>query len=136
MRVCRISVNGKDELAEELKKIGANPASLPFFENRRETLALLADSMPCAAANILKQELLSAGGDAAVHAHAVDCRAEASRVLIFADKKQLASVCGKLKQMPWWGFPELADDIKKCSADAVRVRTKIAGIINLTDDSF
>ncbi|MBQ0055144.1 MAG: dihydropteroate synthase [Synergistaceae bacterium] len=136
MRVCRISVNSKDELAEELKKIGANPASLPFFENRRETLALLADSMPCAAANILKQELLSAGGDAAVHAHAVDCRAEASRVLIFADKKQLASVCGKLKQMPWWGFPELADDIKKCSADAVRVRTKIAGIINLTDDSF
>lgn len=136
MRVCRISVNGKDELAEELKKIGANPASLPFFENRRETLAILADSMPCAAANILKQELLSAGGDAAVHAHAVDCRAEASRVLIFADKKQLASVCGKLKQMPWWGFPELADDIKKCSADAVRVRTKIAGIINLTDDSF
>ena len=136
MRVCRISVNGKDELAEELKKIGANPASLPFFENRRETLAILADSMPCAAANILKQELLSAGGDAAVHAHAVDCRAEASRVLIFADKKQLASVCGKLTQMPWWGFPELADDIKKCSADAVRVRTKIAGIINLTDDSF
>ncbi|MDO4953154.1 MAG: dihydropteroate synthase [Synergistaceae bacterium] len=136
MRVCRISVNGKNELAEELKKIGANPASLPFFENRRETLTLLVNSMPCAAANILKQELLSAGGDAAVHAHAVDCRANASRVLMFADKKQLAAVCEKLKQMPWWGFPELADDIKKCSADAVCVRTKIAGIINLTDDSF
>ncbi len=135
MRVCRISISSKAELFSELSKVGASPSSLPFFENKREMLCLLVNLMPSAAANILKQEMLSVGGDAAVHAHAVDCREPSSRAILFGCRRQLAEVTAKLKKMPWWGFPELADEILSAVCER-SAKTQLMGIINLTDDSF
>lgn len=60
------------ELAAALGKLGADSRSLPFFDNRREVKALCVPNVDARAANVIKQELLSRGGDAAVHANVIN----------------------------------------------------------------
>ncbi|MDP2717591.1 MAG: 2-amino-4-hydroxy-6-hydroxymethyldihydropteridine diphosphokinase, partial [Candidatus Micrarchaeota archaeon] len=51
----------------------------------------------CAMANILKQEMLSLGGDAAVHQDAVSCKVESTDVLLIGTLKQLRQLVSKLR---------------------------------------
>ena len=60
------------ELFRALEALGADPRCHGFFQRKRETLCLQCRSVDTRAANALKQELLARGGDAAVHAHAID----------------------------------------------------------------
>ena len=67
MPVYHINFSDTRELSEALVKLGADVRSLPFFDNRREIKALYASDVDARGANIIKQELLSRGGDVAVH---------------------------------------------------------------------
>lgn len=152
MTAYQIKFTETEELASALKAIGADARSLPFFDNKREIKSLFLPRVDTRAANVVKQEMLSLGADAAVHAHAVDCRAESSDVLLFGTKKQLLAAADKLGLMGWWGFPHIASEIRSSlDGAAARVqpallpsgltlpfgeRTLVMGIINLTDDSF
>lgn len=144
-------LNG-EKLAEALRMVGADMRSLPFFENRREVKALYLKGADIRAANIIKQEMLSRGGDAAVSRCAVACSEKSSDIIIFGTKKQLGFLADKIETMSWWGFPQIAADIRSalngmahrtssvklpCGTElAFGKRTMIMGIINLTDDSF
>ena len=121
-----------------------------FFEARREMLQIYVTDVPSPAASIIKQEMLSRGGDAAVHANVINCGVERSGVIIFGTAKQLGHLADKLDTMPWWNLPGLAAEIRRltapCAERAVKLpcgaeltfgrRTLLMGIINLTDDSF
>ena len=52
------------ELARAALRLGASEASLRFFEARREALQIYVTDVPSPAASIIKQEMLSRGGDA------------------------------------------------------------------------
>jgi len=150
--VYHINFSDTRELSEALVKLGADVRSLPFFDNRREIKALYASDVDARGANIIKQELLSRGGDVAVHSHVLDYGVKYSDCIIFGTKKQLAFLAEKIAAMPWWGLPELAEEIKKTLAGLCErgraeklpcgtalplgKRTLIMGITNLTDDSF
>lgn len=152
MSLYNIKFLNQQELSEALRALGADARSLPFFENRREVRALYIPGVDTRGANVIKQEMLSRGGDAAVHARAVDFGVERSDCIVFGTKKQLLFLAEKLSTMPWWGFPEIVTDIKNALAAidkkisrvalpggrsiAFGERTQIMGIINLTDDSF
>lgn len=140
------------ELAAALGKLGADARSLPFFDNRREIKALCVPGVDARAANVIKQELLSRGGDAAVHANVINMGVERSDCILFGTKKQLFFLTEKLTAMPWWGMPEISRSIKDAldglaarSATAALPggrqlelggRTLVMGITNLTNDSF
>lgn len=142
------------ELAGALEMIGADPRSLPFFDNRRTLRILFLPHIDVSAANIIKQEMLSLGGDAAVNKHAIDCSAPFSDALLFGTKKQLAMLADKIATMKWRGLPETADSVRAALAGLAAKeggteiplpggralsrggRTLIMGIVNLTDDSF
>jgi len=147
----RISLRSAEELAHTLDRVGSDKRSLPFFENRRDLITLMIPSADVRAANIIKQEMLSVGGDAAVHAHAVDCGVKDSAVLLFGTKQQILGVAEKINTMKWWGFPKICSDIKTALAEPAKRshsvlpcgssldfggRMLIMGIVNLTDDSF
>jgi dihydropteroate synthase len=151
MDAYKISLRSADELAHALERIGSDKRSLPFFENRRDLITLMIQSADVRAANIIKQEMLSVGGDAAVHAHAVDCGVKESAVMLFGTKQQILGVAEKINTMKWWGFPKICADIKTALAGPAKrsraglpcgaslsfgARTLIMGIVNLTDDSF
>lgn len=152
MKIFKIYISDRDELEAVLDKVGCDKRSLPFFENRRGAAALYLPDVDVRAANTLKQEMLSAGGDAAVHKHAIDCGTKRSDVLFFGTPKQMRSVADKVGMMKWWDFPAIADELRGalsgCAARPAPAelpcgaalpfgeRTLIMGIVNLTDDSF
>lgn len=152
MSIYHIKFLDEHELAEALNKLGADGACLPFFDNRREIKALYVPDIDARGANVLKQELLARGGDAAVHAGVVSLGVKRSDCVLFGTKKQLVFLAEKLATMPWWGFPEisagimaaingLAERARRTGLPGGRTlplgeRTLVMGITNLTEDSF
>lgn len=152
MLIYEIKFNDTKEMACSLKAIGADMRSLPFFDNRREIKSFYLPGVDVRAANVIKQEMLSRGGDAAVHAHAIDCKVLESDVILFGTFKQISFLADKLEMMSWWGFPEIVKALRSILASLqkkiVKVplpsgthlllgdRTLLMGIINLSNDSF
>ncbi len=139
----------KGNLIEEIRKTGVAPESLPIFRKKSNFLALKLTFIPSPAANIIKQEMLSAGGDAAVHRNVVNCKAEKSNVIVFGTEAQIEKVGGKFLQMDYWGLRETGREILDILKNGERMRieirkrkydfsskTYIMGVINVTPDSF
>lgn len=152
MSAYQLNFTDRDDVAHALEKVGADMRSLQFFANRADMRALYVNDVDARAANIMKQEMLSRGGDVAVHAQVINGGVKRSDCIIFGTKKQITHLTEKLDTMPWWGLPEKTDEIRSALANSDRTaepmeltggrrldfgkHTLIMGIINLTDDSF
>lgn len=135
--------NGQDILS-----CGADPASIPYMEPKLHHRNLLVQGVRLYAANILKQSMLSFGGDVAVHRGAISGRVEVSDCLIMGDLRHYRLLVEKLKLQP--GMAELAGLIEQqVFADGRglgltllgkeyhwRDIPVIMGVLNLTPDSF
>jgi len=127
---------------------GADPASLPYLVPKLTHKNLLIEDVRLYAANIIKQSMLSIGGDAAVHRNAISGRVETSDCLIMGDLRHYRRLVEKLKAQP--GLEPIAEAIeeqvfqepqglllKLCSRDYRWEKTPIImGILNVTPDSF
>ena len=71
--------------------------------------------VPVVSANIIKQDILSFGGEAATAQGTIDHSVKKTDVLIFATEQQLKALISKLK-LQYFGLKQLAEDIK----DAVK----------------
>ncbi len=97
----------------EMERVGAHPASYPIFERKREVLLLKFFGLPSPGANVLKQEMLSLGGDAVVHRNAVDCKVESSDVILMGTRKQYEALVDKLRRAPYFGLPALREELER-----------------------
>jgi len=59
-----------------LKKIDVDPYGIEAMLTKMINLNILLEGVKCKVANIIKQEMLSVGGDAAVSRNAVSCNVE------------------------------------------------------------
>jgi dihydropteroate synthase len=113
-------------------------------------LNILIPHLPCRVANIIKQEMLSIGADAAVARGSVACSIEATDVLLMATRKQIGRFIDKAMSQPF-GLNQLAVNLRQLlesmSADQWTLRTSrremvlgsrtwIMAILNVTPDSF
>ncbi|MFA4838384.1 MAG: dihydropteroate synthase [Candidatus Neomarinimicrobiota bacterium] len=101
------------------------------------------------AANILKQQMLSIGGECAVSKHASTCSVDQAPVILMGTKKHFARLIESLKYQPF-GLKTVSKELTKQfeSIDSSRLfrigktefdftkRTGIMGILNVTPDSF
>lgn len=146
------NLRSQRDLEELLEDIGCDKGALPYFQDRSRCLALRIQKVDARAANILKQEMLSRGGDVAVHRGVVDHQVAHSDVAIFGSFKQLGYLAQKLKTMAYWGLDEVRREIL-ASLEGISKRKHLLslpggrtmtlgekpllmGILNLTDDSF
>ena len=152
MAICYFDFTDSEELARAVEKLGADPRSFPYFANKGKTWALFLPAVESRAANALKQEMLSLGGDAAVHKRCIECKVEASDVILLGTPKQLKGLAQKLSAMPYWGLEEVRKGLSAAIEGLSRKRwelelprgrklelgkrTLIMGIINVTYDSF
>jgi len=92
--------------------------------------------LSCAQANILKQTALSVGADCATHREVVTGKIEKSDVILGGSVSQLQKIAKKLELQPF-GLKDLGNKIKNTASLANgKKHTKIAGILNITPDSF
>lgn len=103
------------EAREEISKVGADPAGVQRMAAKAVHFCIRVPGLKTVACNILKQEMLSLGGDAAVHKHVVDAGVEYSDVLLMGTVKQYRLLIPKLKAQPF-GLARLAEDIAEILA--------------------
>jgi dihydropteroate synthase len=151
-RVCPLHVRDEGELRAELARIGCDPRALPYFEAKRRVLCLRISDMDVRGANVLKQEALARGADAAIHARCVDGGVRRSDALLLGTPKQLDSLLQKLAEAPYFGLSRAGAAIREALDGLIRPlrpmelsggrcldfgsRSLLMGIVNLTPDSF
>lgn len=145
-----LALKDPEQLADELKKIGVDEGGVPYMRPKGFSHIVKVHGIPSFTANILKQEMLSLGADAAVSRQAITGRRRRTDCLLLATLAQFDRLFSKLRRQPL-GLKALGDEIQKslrhftrgaslCSFGKKRFRfgrkTYLMGILNLTPDSF
>lgn len=147
VRPLDLSDPGRAEI--ELARVGADPAGVAKMRDKAGFLALRVSGIKSPGANILKQEMLSVGGDAAVGRWVVNCSEERSDAVILGTRKQVRALVRKLRPQPF-GLKALAREIEAVLAAQSReldlswpggvlhlsARPHVMGALNVTPDSF
>ncbi len=145
-----VEINNLEEAAVVFRRIGVDPYGISAMAGKTININILLENQPCKIANILKQEMLSIGGDAAVARGCVACSVPASDVLIMGTIKQILSLAAKIEKQPFGldlmarNLTEILTNINKnefiwkTSRRKIILgkRTLIMGILNVTPDSF
>lgn len=142
-----IKLNGHN-LKREIAALGVHPASVGIFAAKSQIVPLKLTAVRTPAANILKQEMLAAGGDCAVPSGCILNNAVRMDVILLGTVKHYRILMHKLAQMPFFGLSEVKENLQKFLAAQQPVtlladgrtltyeKMRIMGILNVTPDSF
>ncbi|MBI5048965.1 MAG: dihydropteroate synthase [Deltaproteobacteria bacterium] len=134
----------------EMSCIGVDPVGVKLMAPKLIHLNLKLEGLTAPQANILKQEMLSVGGDAAVSVGVINCSVNITDAIISGTEKQIYNVIKKLNMQPF-GLKKIADRIKSAIGNIYKnevvleakakiwvlgKRTLVMGILNVTPDSF
>ena len=143
--------NNHKELKKLMQDIKVDPYGIEIMLPKAVNRLVRINSISCIAANILKQEMLSLGGDVAVARDALTGKVKKTDCLLMATLSQFNRLTEKLNRQPF-GLDRLAHDLSdnltnyqkdEFNLDLGRYKlilrqgkTYIMGIVNLTPDSF
>lgn len=134
----------------ELARIGCDAAGINIMKAKAVYRVIKLDKVNAKAANILKQTMLSKGGEAAVNRGVADFSAAYSDVLLLGTVRQFQAAVGQLSQQPW-GLSSIARELRlllehegpysrlyRWGEKQLQLgkRTAVMGILNITPDSF
>ena len=145
-RIINTGING---IREEMSLIGVDPVGIGIMEGKSRHLLIRMDEVDLRAALILKQSILSLGGDAALRREAAGLTVQSTPVLLMGTVLQLRRLSDKLKSQPF-GLSELGISLAQLihrADEGARFlvgkrdlleskQTAIMGILNVTPDSF
>lgn len=135
---------------KEMRSIGCDNEGIRIMAPKAVRRVLKLKGLRPPAANIIKQEMLSFGGEAATAFGAINHSVKTTDVLVLGTQKQIQLLAEKLKQHRF-GLPEVSARIKEAldNYQGVRksmkiggrtfdfgLRTYVVGILNVTPDSF
>lgn len=140
------------EIRQQFTKIGCDPQGSKIMLKKCRIFPLLLKEVNSPVANILKQQMLSLGGEAVVARGVINNSQACSDVLLLGTVNELGLLSEKLYQQPW-GLKSLADRIKALLVNISSVKRGITwewsdrklnlgskvlimGILNVTPDSF
>lgn len=144
-----LAVTTREEAERELARIGVDPRGIGMMSPKMLTRCVHLSKLLCRQANILKQEMMGLGGDAAVARGTVACSIDNTDVILIGTEKQLWRLCEKLVHQPF-GLADLAGELtdlltnvapapqtwKTGRRELALDRPLIMGILNVTPDSF
>lgn len=146
-----ICVDTVAEAVTELKRIGVDDYSLDIMAPKALGRSIKLEKISSPAANILKQEMLSLGGDAAVARDVITGRVKSSDVLLMGTLKHFKGLVDKISRQPF-GLTGIAQELQDilnnietpssfsltCRNHTLDLgtRTHIMGVLNVTPDSF
>ena len=144
-----LTVRDEDEARQELRRVGCDPGGIERMAAKMLGRLVKIPGVSCRAANILKQEMLVLGGDAAVARGTVACAHPATDVILIGNQRQLADLIPRLAVQPF-GLADLGQALAGLMAGVTAPATILAGrscrldcrrplimgILNVTPDSF
>ncbi|MBU1726348.1 MAG: dihydropteroate synthase [Candidatus Omnitrophica bacterium] len=138
------------ELKLLMQQVGVNTYGIRIMAPKAQGFLIKLDSLSNISANILKQEMLSLGADAAVARGSLTGKVKKTDCLLMGSLAQLSRLSQKLKRQPF-GLDLLGDDLSQAIKNYQKndfvlevggakiylgKRIHIMGILNLTPDSF
>lgn len=151
--MCRprvLSTRESDEIARELAKVGVHPGGIEKLVPKGVVRLVKVRRLPGAAAHILKQTMLSIGGDVGVSYGSLTMQDTTTDAIILGTETHFRRLIENLKPQPL-NLRELSEEIEKALARFNRRRFRVAagehllemggrtllmGIVNVTPDSF
>ncbi len=138
------------DLIREMEEIGVDPAGIALMSPKGRSRAVRLSDLSPWQANLLKQEMLSLGGEAAVHRGAIDCSAVKTAALLMGTEKHFRLLIEKLESQPPT-MRQIGAEVREGLAEydrqlfslslgarelALGERTHVMGIVNVSPDSF
>lgn len=146
-----LQVRDIQEAYARLEEIGPSERGRAIMAPKMVHRVIRVDHMDTRAANILKQNMLSLGGEVSLPREVFDYREKEVPAVISGTLKQFRSLIARLKEQPF-GLKALAGELEEVLAPAFREegrtlvlgsrefrlgeRILIMGIVNVTPDSF
>lgn len=146
-----VSLDNKEEAKRALAQIGSDSRGIGLMAGKGLGRGVKLEQVPLRVAHILKQEMLSVGGDAAVHRDVITNKVEATDIMLLGTVRQLEHLAAKILGQPF-GLKDIGYALRDllnllepaqtriipCRDKELRLgkRTLIMGILNITPDSF
>jgi dihydropteroate synthase len=146
-----LQIRNLQEAKTELEKIKVSSQGVEVMSPKCLGMSIKLTDVHVGAANILKQEMLSVGGDAAVARGVVNGVEKVSDVILLGNADKIKKLIKKLEYQTIFGLTEIKNDLvkmlsirqNKCNfifnikgEDSDLSNPKIMGILNITPDSF
>ncbi len=144
-------IKNLNDARNELKKINVSSQGVEVMATKALGSVIKLTDVKIGAANILKQEMLSLGGDAAVARGVVNGAIEKTDVILLGNASKIKKLIKKLDYQTIFGLPAIKKDLKNLLKELYKIdtkqincngkvltfdTTKIMGILNVTPDSF
>jgi len=144
-----LHITSARDAIHEMGKVGVDPTGMKLMKGKTLHYNLKVEGITPRTANLLKQEMLSVGGDAALDRRDLDCSSSPTDALLMGTEKQFEKLCSKLEQYP--GFHLFGQSLKEILRNLSRAhytircrkrtftlgkQTLLMGVLNVTPDSF
>ncbi len=146
-----ITIKDKNRARTEIALIGSDKVGISLMSSKAVHRTIKISGLTPKQANIIKQEMLSRGGETAVARGVIDCSQDSSSILVLGTVKQIEGMIAKLKIQPFGlstvanQLTEVIENLEGRKPFELRCRDKtlffgkktlIMGILNITPDSF
>ncbi len=144
-----LHITNTREAIHEMGKVGVDPTGMKLMKGKTLHYNLKVEGIDPRTANLLKQEMLSVGGDAALDRRGLDCSSSSTDALLMGTEKQFEKLFSKLEQYPdlhpfGRSLREILRNLSRahytirCRKRTFTLgkRTLLMGVLNVTPDSF
>lgn len=145
-----LHISSHEAAAVVLKEVGVDPYGIEAMLPKMNNINVYVEEIECKIANILKQEMLSVGGDCAVARESVGCTIPSTDAVLMGSIKQINRFCEKIAKQPFQleaiskRLKQILKNMEKAKYVLVTAKrqlilgesTTIMGILNVTPDSF
>ena len=144
-----LHIMNANEAIQQMKKVGVDPTGVKLMAGKTLHFNLRIEGIDPRTANLLKQEMLSVGGDAALDRRGLDCSTPSTDAILIGTQKQFEKLTSKLEQYPALQSlgHSLKETLKNISKTHYTIRcrkrtfklgkqTLLMGVLNVTPDSF
>lgn len=149
MRRPRLINTGSSGIRKEMALMGVDPMGIDIMEEKARHHLIRLDDVDLRAALILKQDMLSLGGEAALCRDAAGLGIKRTPVLLMGTTRQMRGLVAKMGGQPFKltelavSIGELLDGVRSAPRYVVRgedllsgTKIPVMGILNVTPDSF
>lgn len=144
-----LHITNAREAIQEMGKVGVDPTGMKLMKGKTLHYNLKVEGIDPRTANLLKQEMLSLGGDAALDKRGLDCSTSTTDALLMGTERQFQKLSTKLEQYPHLNSigQSLGEILRNLSRAHYTLRcrkrtfglgrqTLLMGVLNVTPDSF
>ncbi|MDD5748218.1 MAG: dihydropteroate synthase [Actinomycetota bacterium] len=147
-----LSVEDSKHASRLLEELGCDSVGASIMKGKMNHFAISVENLSARAANIIKQVMLSKGGECATPRNTITGEEDPSRIIVIGTRSQISEAAKNLSLQPF-NLKELSEVLKellrrgsqhsvrkeiRCADHTLIIgeRTLIMGVLNVTPDSF